>query len=152
MTGTFGSLLRDLRLAQGYTRSRLARAIGDAIGRPQTRSLVEQWENGKRTPAPGTAVFHALRHVLGARAGDMLREAARAERVVISFRGVGRSADERRALAAFQRLWRGRCVGADVADALEGMERWARLPRVPSAGPDDPGAPEAMGDSGPPGM
>jgi transcriptional regulator with XRE-family HTH domain len=48
-----GAIVRDLRLALGWSQSRLAAELGAVSGRDSvTRELVSRWEHGKRRPGP----------------------------------------------------------------------------------------------------
>lgn len=111
---TFGSTLRDMRLGKGLSRLALAREMG------VRHQLICKWEQGTHVPATHSASFHALKMVLGERAGEILREHIRAERVMVGpFRCLGREEHERRALALFQRAWNQRTLSEDVVNALE---------------------------------
>lgn len=45
-----GALIRDLRLANGWSQGRLVAALEAASGVPLAREYVSRWENGKRSP------------------------------------------------------------------------------------------------------
>ena len=45
-----GALIRDLRLANGWSQDRLVAALEAASGVPLAREYVSRWENGKRSP------------------------------------------------------------------------------------------------------
>jgi transcriptional regulator with XRE-family HTH domain len=47
-----GALIRDLRLANGWSQGRLAAALGAVSGVCLSREYVSRWENGKRKPGP----------------------------------------------------------------------------------------------------
>jgi transcriptional regulator with XRE-family HTH domain len=46
-----GYLIRDLRLALGYSQGRLADRLCELSGATITRECVSRWECGKRTPS-----------------------------------------------------------------------------------------------------
>jgi transcriptional regulator with XRE-family HTH domain len=55
---TIGALIRDLRLALGWSQGRLASRLCELGGATMTRDLVSRWERGVRTPGP-----YWLRHL-----------------------------------------------------------------------------------------
>ena len=47
-----GALIRDLRLANGWSQGRLVAALEAASGVPLAREYVLRWENGEAQPGP----------------------------------------------------------------------------------------------------